>query len=138
MARVIVGLFHETIDHKGNPTNDFVGTAASADLVITSTNVSVPGPIVGAGLPGLVATCMTSARPRQVSPSLQRTHGLRLAGPQQLPAASNATVPFQIILLAWAVDTLGLAFSVRSLLAQRGPPSLVAIADGLDGGRRQI
>jgi hypothetical protein len=52
---VIVGLFVET---SGPHPGTFVGTAASADLVITPT-AAVPGPIVGAGLPGLVAGCMT-------------------------------------------------------------------------------
>jgi len=48
---VIAGLFNETTDHKGNPVNEFVGTAASAHLLTT------PGPVVGAGIPGIVAAC---------------------------------------------------------------------------------
>jgi hypothetical protein len=43
----IVGLFQSN-------TGDFIGTAASADLVVNQL-AAVPGPIVGAGLPGLFA-----------------------------------------------------------------------------------
>jgi hypothetical protein len=47
----ITGLF-VTTDNQGNPA--FVGTAASGHLV-----AQVPGPIVGAGLPGLAAGCVS-------------------------------------------------------------------------------
>ena len=46
----ITGLF-VTTDNQGNPAN--VGTAASAHLVTTQFQ-NVPGPIAGAGLPGLI------------------------------------------------------------------------------------
>jgi hypothetical protein len=56
----ITGLF-VTTDNQGNPSN--VGTAASAHLVTT---FQVPGPIVGAGLPGLFGLMMLGlARMRQ-------------------------------------------------------------------------
>jgi hypothetical protein len=51
---VIVGLFHET---SGQQAGNFIGTAASGDLVITPAAV-VPGPIAGAGLPGILTACL--------------------------------------------------------------------------------
>jgi hypothetical protein len=51
----IAGLFTIT---SGCDKNCDIGTAASSHLVVTP-QVAVPGPIVGAGLPGLVAGCMT-------------------------------------------------------------------------------
>jgi hypothetical protein len=54
---VIAGFFHETTDKQGNPciSKCYIGTAASNDLVVGTTSVPVPGPTVGAGLPGLGA-----------------------------------------------------------------------------------
>jgi hypothetical protein len=52
---VIIGLFTELTGKDGSPCdkNCLIGTAASADLVVTSL-AAVPAPIVGAGLPGLM------------------------------------------------------------------------------------
>ena len=64
----ITGLF-VTTDNQGNPTN--VGTAASAHLVTTQFQ-NVPGPIAGAGIPGVIGACiglvgLARRRQRQVA-----------------------------------------------------------------------
>lgn len=49
---VVVGFFAET---SGPQAGNFVGTAASEDLAVTPFADAVPGPVVGAGLPGMLA-----------------------------------------------------------------------------------
>jgi hypothetical protein len=56
VGTVIAGFF-ATLDGQGNP--EFVGTAASEDLVLTQQFSAVPAPIVGAGIPGIIAGSLT-------------------------------------------------------------------------------
>ena len=49
----ITGLFNEV---SGPQPGNNIGTAASAHLVVQ--NLAVPGPLMGAGLPGLISACL--------------------------------------------------------------------------------
>jgi hypothetical protein len=57
---VITAFAQLSTDHTGAPctNNCLIGTAASEDLVVVNQLAAVPGPIVGAGLPGLLSACV--------------------------------------------------------------------------------